>query len=96
MENSREFQQIINFYDYPLTVSVRHSQDPHVRFGQMTGGTYSLDLSPGSQIAAGLILLVFAVAMLAMSLYKTYRFCIKYTLKDYLTERRRRRYYESG
>ena len=34
--------------------------------------------------------------MLMMSLYKTYRFCIKYTLRDYLQQRRRRKYLQQS
>ena len=37
-------------------------------------------------------MLLFALAMLGMSAYKTYRFCIKYTLRDYLAAKRRRKY----
>ena len=51
-----------------------------------------LDESPGGAIAAGVILLIFAICMFGMSLYKTYRFCIKYTLKDHMRKKRQRRY----
>lgn len=61
-------------------------------FGSITHGLYELDNSPGGQIAAGVILLMFAVSMLLMSLYKTYRFLIKYTFPNYNKNRRLGRY----
>lgn len=77
-----------------MSVEVRSAKDPHVRFGYETRGRFVLDESPGGQIAAGLILLFFAVLMCGMSGYKTYRFCVKYTLKDYYRKKRERRYLE--
>lgn len=37
-------------------------------------------------------MIVFAVAMLALSGWKSYRFCIKYTCRDYLRRKRMQRY----
>jgi len=86
--NSQEFKQLINFYEYPIEVEVRSAKDPHIQFGILTRGQFLLDESPGGQIAAGVILLIFAILMCGMSIYKTYRFCIKYTLKDYQRKKR--------
>ena len=94
--DSREFQQRINFYGYPITVEVRSAHDPHVLFGARTRGRFVLDESPGGQIAAGIILLLFAIAMLGMSAFKSYRFCIKYTCRDYLRRRRMKKYLASA
>jgi hypothetical protein len=61
-------------------------------FGEITANSYVLDTKAGSSIFAGVVLMLFALSMLIMAGYKTYRFCIKYTLKDYLLERKRRKY----
>ena len=66
-----------------MKVEVRHAKDPHVLFSVLTHGSYELDEKAGGQIAAGVLLILFSICMLGMSCYKTYRFCIKYTLKDY-------------
>ena len=65
-------------------------------FGRMTNLLFELDNSPGGQIAAGVILLMFAVSMLLMSLYKTYRFLIKYTFPNYSRNRRLSKYRYEG
>jgi hypothetical protein len=91
--DSSEYLQAIGFVGYPLVVEVRSAKDPHLLFGRMTYFLYELDNSPGGQIAAGVILLLFAVAMILMSLYKTYRFLIKYTFPNYLRNKRKSRYY---
>lgn len=88
LPNSQEFKQEIKFDNYPITVEIRSAKDPHLQFGRLTHGTFRLDESPGGQIAAGAILLVFGIAMFGMSCYKSYRFCIKYTLKGYLARKR--------
>jgi len=62
----------------------------------LTGGSFYLDESPGGLLLAGVILLLFAVAMLALAAYKTYRFCIKYTLRDYFRRRRMSKYLASA
>jgi hypothetical protein len=63
-----------------------------VKFGLRTDGNFVLDASPGGQIAAGVILLIFSIIMMLMSMYKTYRFCVKYTFKDYLRKKKEKRY----
>jgi len=90
LADSREFQQEIGFFNYPFTLEIRSAKDPHVRFGGNTRGLFILDESPSGQIAAGVLLLIFGIAMLLMSAYKTYRFCIKYTCRDYLRKRRQK------
>jgi len=92
LPNSQEFKQEIKFENYPMTVEIRSAKDPHLQFGKLTHGTFRLDESPGGQIAAGTILLIFGIAMFAMSFYKSYRFCVKYTFKDYLARKRQQRY----
>lgn len=92
LEDSREFQQVIDFYDYPFSLQIRHKRDPLLVFADITNWTFSLDQKPSSQIAAGVILLLFSLLLLGLAGYKTYRFCIKYTLRDYIREKRRRRY----
>lgn len=84
VEDSREYFQEVGFHDYPMTLEIRSAKDPHILFGQMTKGKFLLDDSADSQIAAGSILLIFGILMLAMSAYKTYRFCVKYTCRGYL------------
>lgn len=96
VRDSRAYLQAVEFYGYPITVEIRSAKDPHILFGQMTKGKFMLDDSAQSQIAAGTILLVFAVLMLAMSAYKTYRFCIKYTCRSYLARRRMMKYLQSN
>ena len=49
----------------------------------MTRGRFILDNSASGQIAAGSVLLIFGILMLMMSAYKTYRFCVKYTCREY-------------
>lgn len=78
-----------------MTVEIRSAKDPHVIFGEMTKGKFVLDDSADSQIAAGSILLLFGLLMLAMSAYKTYRFCVKYTCRGYLQRRRMMKYLAS-
>lgn len=58
----------------------------------MTKGKFVLDNSASGQIAAGSVLLIFGILMLLMSAYKTYRFCIKYTCRDYLARRKMNKY----
>jgi len=58
----------------------------------MTKGYYILDDPAGGQIVAGLILLLFAICMLGMSAYKTYRFCKKYTFQEYHRKKRMQKY----
>ena len=62
----------------------------------MTKGKFVLDDSADSQIAAGSILLIFGILMLAMSTYKTYRFCVKYTCRGYLQRRKMMKYLASN
>ena len=88
VEDSSEFLQPIEFKGIPIMIEVRSGKDPHMLFGKLTRGLYELDNSPGGQIAAGVILLMFAVSMLLMSLYKTYRFLIKYTFPRYNRSKR--------
>ena len=90
--DSSEYVQEVDFFDYPITVQVRSEHDPHVKFGLRTEGNFVLDASPGGQIAAGVILLMFAIIMILMSMYKTYRFCVKYTFKDYLRKKKEKKY----
>lgn len=94
--DSREYLQEIGFHGYPMTVEIRSAKDPHVLFGQRTKGKFVLDDSADSQIAAGSILLLFGILMLAMSAYKTYRFCIKYTCRGYLQRRKMAKYLASN
>ena len=82
----------MDFFDYNVTVEIRSVEDPHVQFGEITGGSFVLDQSASALITTGSILMVFSICMLAMSGYKTYRFCIKYTLRNYLRERKMRKY----
>lgn len=96
MPDSREYFQEVAFHDYPMTVEIRSAKDPHILFGEMTKGRFILDDNANSQIAAGSILLVFGILMLSMSAYKTYRFCIKYTCRDYVRRRKMRKYLESN
>ena len=58
----------------------------------LTLGLMELDEEPKRQVVAGLVLLITAVPMLIISIYKTYRFCIKYTLREYLQDRRAAKY----
>lgn len=51
-----------------------------------------LDQSPAGQITAGIILMFFGGIMLALSMYKTYRFCVKYTFREYFRKKRLRQY----
>lgn len=90
--DSTKYLQDISFTGFPLTLEIRSAHDPHVKFGQMTSGFYELDNSASGQIAAGVILLIFGAAMLLMSAYKTYRFCVKYTFPNWQRERRAKRY----
>lgn len=92
VQDSRNFTQKIDFYGYDFNIQIRSAHDPHLKFGIMTRLTYTLDQQPGALIFAGVILLFFAVIMLAMSVYKSYRFCIKYTFRNYLRDRRQKRY----
>ena len=69
-------------------MEIRSAHDPHVLFGQMTRGRFVLDNSASGQIAAGSVLLIFGILMLLMSAYKTYRFCVKYTCREYFQQRR--------
>lgn len=86
--------QEVAFKGYPIRVEIRSAHDPHIKFGKMTKGFYELDNSAAGQIAAGVILLLFGVAMLMMSAYKTYRFCIKYTFPNWKRDKRAARYRE--
>lgn len=90
--DSREYHQEMEFHGYPIKLEFRSANDPHVKFGLRTKGTFILDSSPGGQIAAGAILLFFGTAMLLMSFYKSYRFCVKYTFKEYFRKKRMRQY----
>jgi len=96
VKNSSDYLQHVDFLGYPITVEIRSAKDPHILFGQMTKGKFVLDDSAQSQIAAGSILLVFAILMLTMAAYKTYRFCIKYTCRTYLARRRMMKYLQSN
>ena len=75
-----------------MTIQIRSAHDPLIKFSHMTNGSFSLDQSTRSQVSAGIILLLFALAMLSMSAYKTYRYCIKYTMRDYFSAKRRKAY----
>ena len=79
-------------HGYPIAIQIRHHSDPHFNFGFTTNGAFIVDQKPASLILSGIILLIFSLAMLGLSAYKTYRFCIKYTLRDFLADRRRRKY----
>lgn len=58
----------------------------------MTKGKFVLDNSASGQIAAGSVLLIFGILMLMMSAYKTYRFCVKYTCREFLQRRKMNKY----
>ena len=73
-------------------VEFRSANDPHIKFGLRTGGSFMLDQSPAGQITAGIILMFFGGIMLALSMYKTYRFCVKYTFREYFRKKRLRQY----
>lgn len=94
IEDSREPIQDIDFVDYPIDIEVRSVHDPHYKFGVSTGGRFILDVSAHQMKAAGSVLIFFAICMLCMSGYKTYRFCIKYTCREWLEDQRRLRYLE--
>ena len=81
--------QEVQFFGYDIDVEVRSSRDPHIRFGRATNGRYQMDESATQLKSAGAILILFAVAMFGCSVYKTYRFCVKYTCRDCIEERRR-------
>ena len=69
-------------------MQIRSAKDPHVMFGILTGGSFYLGPTSSGLILAGVILLLFSFAMLGLAGYKTYRFCIKYTFKEYLRKQR--------
>jgi hypothetical protein len=83
IHDSTQYLQEIGFLDSEVEIEVRSAHDPHWKFGLLTRKFFELDPPAGGQIAAGSLLLLFATCMLGMASYKTYRFCIKYTLKDW-------------
>ena len=48
----------------------------------------SIPMMASTMVTLALILLIFGILMLLMASYKTYRFCIKYTCREYFQQRR--------
>ena len=83
LPHSSNFNQAMEFSGFPMTIEVRSAKDPHVLFGDRTKNLYALDEDAVQSESAGLILLIFGIIMMIISMYKTYRYCLKYIFKDY-------------
>ena len=84
LEDSKIYYQDIKISNLTFKLSVLSSRSPEVIYNKVTNKKGRLDEEPAREWTVAIILLTGAVMMLLISLYKTYRFCIKYTLKDWL------------
>ena len=78
MNDSRDFNQQVNFFDFEFQLTVKSAKDPHAVFKRLTNGRFELDEEPDKELFAAIVLLSAGALMLFIAAYKSYRFCIKY------------------
>ena len=92
LPDSRIYYQDISISNLTFNIQVHSSRSPAEIYKDVTRGLGKLDDEPAREKTAAIILLCGAIPMLLLSLYKTYRFCVKYTLADWLRKRKMKRY----
>ena len=95
-----EFNRKVNYpleseviFDNTLSLTVRSQRDPEIFFNKITLGKKILDISPVKEMIVGIIFLTCGGLMMLISVYRTYRFCLKYGhLRIYLQNKAAKKY----
>lgn len=90
--DSVSYAQKIRFSDYNFTLEVQSYQNPSQLFTRVTGGIGHLDEDPAQQLNLSICLLILALAILGLSLYKACNAVQKYQHRQRGTFKRAKQY----
>lgn len=89
--NSTDIRQEILF-DNPFNLTIISSEDPFLKFKEITHDKLYLDQDPAGEIILGILVLFIWVFTAALFLHRVWRHLKHHTFRDYFRERRNSKY----